>query len=175
MAGNDVIEKLKAQLKLVPHPTGYGAFKEIWKGDRQVTFTNQTSHSGPRASGTSIYFLLAAPNSVQWHKHLSDEGFYWHAGDKVQIHMIHQDGTYSCHVLGDVVKHSDCVAQVVVPHDTWYASELTPNAEYCLYSAVVMPGFEFEDWTEGKREELLKEYPQHEKLILRLTPETAKG
>ncbi|XP_053380350.1 uncharacterized protein LOC123562790 [Mercenaria mercenaria] len=169
MAEDGEIDRLKKQLKLVPHPSGFGAFREMWKGDRQVTFKTRTSHSGTRASGTSIYFLLAAPNCVRWHKHLSDEGFYWHAGGRVQIHMIKEDGTHTCHVLGDVLKHEDCVAQVVVPHDTWYAAELLPDAKYSLYSAVVMPGFEFEDWFEGKRKDMIEQYPQHEKLITKLT------
>jgi len=45
-------------------------------------------HKGPRSTGTSIYFLLARPNTVQWHKHLSDEGFYWHAGGRVNVGSI---------------------------------------------------------------------------------------
>ncbi|KAL4219049.1 hypothetical protein ACF0H5_021632 [Mactra antiquata] len=169
MTEDSEITRIKKQLELVPHPSGYGAFKEKWKGDRQVTFTSKTSHSGPRASGTSIYFLLTAPNSVYWHKHLSDEGFYWHAGGKVKIHMIDEDGKHTSYILGDVVSNTDCIAQIVVPHDTWYAAELLPQSSYSLYSAVVMPGFEFEDWIEGKREDLLKQFPQHTDLITKLT------
>ena len=54
--------------------------------------------------------------------------------------MIKDDGTHTCHVLGDVMKHAECVAQIVVPHDTWYSAELYPDAKFSLYSAVVMPG-----------------------------------
>jgi predicted cupin superfamily sugar epimerase len=47
-------------------------------------------HGGTRAPGTSIYFLLAAPNCVNWHKHLSDEGFYWHAGGRVKVSRFYE-------------------------------------------------------------------------------------
>lgn len=57
-----------------------------------------------------------------------------------QIHMIKDNGELSTVTLGDVVRHVDCVGQVVVPHDTWYAAELEEGSQYSLYSAVVMPG-----------------------------------
>ncbi|WAR31458.1 hypothetical protein MAR_034000 [Mya arenaria] len=163
------IERIKKQLDLGPHPSGYGAFREMFKGDRQVIFTAKTSHSGSRSTGTSIYFLLQRPNSVQWHKHLSDEGFYWHAGGKVIIHLLSDSGELTTTTLGDVTRNEDCACQAVVPHDTWYSAELAPDAQYSLYSAVVIPGFEYEDWIQGKREEMVKQFPQHEELITRLT------
>lgn len=57
-----------------------------------------------------------------------------------QIHMIKDNGELSTVTLGDVVRHVDCVGQVVVPHDTLYAAELEDGSQYSLYSAVVMPG-----------------------------------
>ena len=37
------IERLKTQLQLVPHPSGFGAYRECFKGDRQVVFVSQTA------------------------------------------------------------------------------------------------------------------------------------
>jgi len=54
--------------------------------------------------------------------------------------MISSTGVLTCVTLGDVTRHEECAAQVVVPHDTWYSAELVEDAEYALYSAVVMPG-----------------------------------
>ncbi|MBU0504551.1 MAG: cupin domain-containing protein [bacterium] len=42
---------------------------------------------------------------------------------------------------------------------------------YALVSCVVAPGFEFSDFELGKKEGLLKQYPQHEKIIQELTRE----
>lgn len=57
--------------------------------------------------------------------------------------MLKDSGELTSVTLGDVVSNKDCVGQVVVPHDTWYSAELVQDAEYSLYSAVVMPGIMF--------------------------------
>ena len=57
-----------------------------------------------------------------------------------QIHILKDSGELKSVTLGDVVRNEDCVAQVVVPHDTWYSAELVQDAPYSLYSAVVIPG-----------------------------------
>lgn len=62
MAEEDEIERLKSQLQLVPHPSGYGAFREVWKGDRQVTFTSQTRY---------FTIILIRQVQVQVHKKTS--------------------------------------------------------------------------------------------------------
>ena len=60
----------------------------------------------------------------------------------LKVHIIHKDGSYELFRLGDLTKegNSDCVCQVVVPHDTWYCVELEEGAPYSLFSAVLMPG-----------------------------------
>jgi hypothetical protein len=40
---------------------------------------------------------------------------------------------------------------------------------YTLVGCTVAPGFEFEDFELGNREELIQRYPQHRELIERLT------
>ncbi|XP_071096901.1 uncharacterized protein [Haliotis cracherodii] len=161
------IKQLTDQLNLIPHPEG-GAFREMWRGERMVTFTEETAHGGPRNVGTNIYYMLKAPNFISWHKVLSDEFFYWHAGGTAKVHFLDKDGKHSSVLLGDVLKNPECAYQVLVPHEMWYACELV-DREYVLYSATVMPGFEFKDWLEGKRSEMIQQFPQHEDLITRLT------
>lgn len=73
----------------------------------------------------------------------------------------------------------------------WFASEITRNPQpstgsgkafsqnqgqaghpaYALMGCTVAPGFEFEDFELAKREELVREFPSHRKLIERLTRE----
>ena len=45
-------------------------------------------HDGPRSAGTSIYFLLEKSKFVAWHKHLSEEAFYWHLGGPMRVSVI---------------------------------------------------------------------------------------
>ncbi|XP_064613467.1 uncharacterized protein LOC135477227 [Liolophura sinensis] len=168
MAAKDEIDRLKNLLGLQPHPAGFGSFVENWRAERQVTFVHPTSHDGPRSSSSSIYFMLEGTNFISFHLLLSDEFFYWHAGGKVKIHLIDKDGNHSSHLLGDTLKNPECRYYVAVPHDTWYAAEIIENAPYVLYSAVVAPGWELRDWTEGKKDELSKQYPQHKEKFEKL-------
>ena len=64
-------------------------------------------HDGSRAAGTSIYFLLEAPNFVAWHRHLSEEAFYWHVGGplRVSTHLGREDSSAL------ICKISSCVIQ----------------------------------------------------------------
>ncbi|XP_053381544.1 uncharacterized protein LOC123562809 [Mercenaria mercenaria] len=166
---DDIVKQIKQQLKLDPHPSGAGAFRQLWKGDRDVVFTSKTSHSSARSIGTSIYLLRVAPNCGQWHKHLSDQGFFWHAGGALNIHMLHEDGRYSYDVLCDVTTNENCSGHVIIPHDTWYFAVLSPDASYNLCSEVVMPGFEFEDWSVGSEGDLVEIYPQYNDIIKNIT------
>ncbi|CAG2256075.1 unnamed protein product [Mytilus edulis] len=71
-------------VQMVHHPeTGY--FKEVWRGERHVTFTQETTHDGKRDVGSSIYSLLINPNFISWHQVRSDEIYNWHAGGTLKI------------------------------------------------------------------------------------------
>ncbi|KAK6194838.1 hypothetical protein SNE40_000380 [Patella caerulea] len=161
------MEKLKKILQLEQHPEG-NQFRQVWRGDREMNFVNKTLHDGPRSVGSSIHTLLTSPDFVSWHRVLSDEIYFWHAGGVMKVHLLDDKGNHSHVLLGDVLKNDSYVYQVLIPHDMWYAAEIV-EGDYLLFSAVVIPGFEFRDWTAAKREEMIKEYPQHTDLITRLT------
>ncbi|VDI12290.1 Hypothetical predicted protein [Mytilus galloprovincialis] len=167
MADNE-IQKIVEQFKMVHHPES-GYFKEVWRGERQVTFTQETTHDGKRDVGSSIYSLLINPNFISWHQVRSDEIYNWHAGGTLKVHLIDKDGNHTCTMLGDGVKNPECVYQSIIPHDTWYSAELTEGSKYVLFGAVVFPGWELKDWTEGNKEELIAKFPQHKDLFTRLT------
>ena len=50
-------------LDLKPHPEG-GHYRETWRADAEA---------GKRASGTAIYYLLAAGETGRWHRIDADE------------------------------------------------------------------------------------------------------
>jgi hypothetical protein len=59
--------------------------------------------------------------------------------------------------------------QVVVPRGTWQGSFLNDGGEYALLGCTVAPGFEYADYETASRADLLKEYPEQNDLIVRLT------
>ncbi|ESP00913.1 hypothetical protein LOTGIDRAFT_205189 [Lottia gigantea] len=160
-------EVFKKILNLEPHPEG-NLFAIKWIGDRKVNFVEKTQHDGPRNVGSSINTLLTTPDFISWHRVLSDEIYFWHSGGVMKVHFIGKDGRHEFQILGDVLKNNAAQYQVVIPHDVWYAAEVI-EGEHVLFSAVVMPGFEFKDWIAGDRGAMIAEFPQHRDLITRLT------
>jgi len=61
------------------------------------------------------------------------------------------------------------VVQMVVPAGTWFGGYLSGGGHYALMGTTVAPGFEFEDFEIGSREELLKAFPGAQEEILRLS------
>ena len=76
-----IVNNWVKQLELTPHPEG-GYYKEIIKGEWDETTS--------RASYSSIYFLLTHDNISHFHRIDVDEIWYYHAGDSLTVHMIHQ-------------------------------------------------------------------------------------
>lgn len=137
-------------LGLVAHPEG-GWYRRTQTSAQQI----RTGH-GLRPSMTAIYYLLAEGEYSAWHRLSSQESWYFHEGDAMQIHTW-RSGRLGCQKLG--MDGRLCQPQAVVDADTWFASELTPSPGqprqgYTLVSCVVSPGFDFADWCLAKPEDL---------------------
>ena len=78
--------------------------------------------------------------------------------------MIDENGNYSSVRLGSNPENGE-VFHFTIPHGTWFAASVEEPDSYALVGCTVSPGFHFDDFELGKREELLKLFPQHEKLI----------
>ena len=61
--------------------------------------------------------------------------------------------------------------QAVVSAGCWLASHVWDWKSYALVGCTVAPGFDFEDFEMGKREELMAVFPQQREIIRRLTRE----
>lgn len=115
-------------LGLQPHPEG-GWYSETWRGDEI-----------PRASGTSIYFLLEAHQSSDWHRVDAVEIWHWYAGSSMELH-IHEDDKTRVEILGNDLSGGQR-PQRIVPKGAWQKS--IPIDGWVLVGCTVSPGFEFE-------------------------------
>ena len=78
------------------------------------------------------------------------------------------DGHGRAIVLGpDVTRGQQ--PQVLVPGGVWQGSVLEPGGAYALLGCTVAPGFDYEDYESGRRDELLAAYPEFADLIRRLS------
>jgi predicted cupin superfamily sugar epimerase len=129
------------RLKLIEHPEG-GFYREYYRSSITVP-----TAGGPRSAATSIWFCLPVGVVSHLHRLANDEIWYWHEGGPVIVHIIHPDGRYEQVELG--------------AHTHTYAA----------VSAMVAPGFDFEDFELAERDKLTALYPDHEETIRRLTKE----
>jgi uncharacterized protein len=157
---------------------------------KSATSGGQPEARTARVASTAIYFLLEGQNFSAFHRLRSDELWHFYAGSPLVVHVIDPAGEYSSILLGN---HPDLghVFQSVVKAGCWFASELAQNSDvsqkqqdplsphrvgsrhssWALAGCTVAPGFEFEDFELARREELVREVPQHRELIERLTRE----
>jgi predicted cupin superfamily sugar epimerase len=154
------------KLKLAPHPEG-GYFRQTYKSDLIIP-GEAINHCGARAASTAIYFLLEGENFSAFHRLRSDEMWHFYAGSPLVVHVLSPDRSYATILLGSDPEARQ-VFQAVVPAGHWFASHVASWKGWALVGCTVAPGFEFEDFEIGKREELVKEYPEHADIIRRLT------
>jgi predicted cupin superfamily sugar epimerase len=160
------IEKLGLQ----PHPEG-GWFRETYRSDESFSKEHLSElYSGDRNFSTQIYYLLEHNDQSFFHRLKSDE--FWHfytGGSAAEIILLSEHGMKRLLVGSDPEKGESY--QVLIPKNTWFAAHLCNKSSYALVGCTVSPGFDFDDFEMGSRSDLLKDFPEHEKVILELTPD----
>lgn len=158
-------EKLIDQLQLKPLPLEGGFFRETYRSELECG----VSGAGKlRASSTCIYFMITSNSFSAFHKLPSDEIWHFYCGDSVKLHTIDASGNLEVTLLGSPMfeKHAP---QMVVRAGQWQAAKLCDGGTFALLGCTVSPGFDFEDYVHGNRNELLDLFPQHSNIILQLT------
>lgn len=145
------------KLLLLPHPEG-GYYRETYRSEEMCE-----TKRGIRPVATAIYFLLGKDNFSAFHRIKSDELWHFHAGDPLEVFEIDQNGELIVHLIGKDV------FQTCIKANSWFASRTRKGGEYSLVSCTVSPGFDFKDFEMGERNELVKTFQAHEKIITELT------
>lgn len=156
------------RLRLEAHPEG-GYFRQTYRAD--LTWAKAAlpaGFSGGRAASTAIYFLLEGENFSAFHRLRSDEVWHFYDGEPLVVHVIEPEGKVSRILMGRDVEAGQ-VLQVVVKAGCWFASHVADWSSFALVGCTVAPGFDFDDFEMGRREELRARYPLHAELIERLT------
>lgn len=155
-------------LGLRPHPEG-GYYRETYRADETLqSHSLPQRYGGPRSFCTAIYYLLTSEDCSSMHRVKSDELFHFYLGDPVEMLLLFPDGTGKSVILGpDVLKgmHLQCA----VPREVWQGCRLAGKGQFALMATTVSPGFEFDDFELGNRDELVRLYPRFEEKIRALT------
>lgn len=158
--------ELVEYLNLDGHVEG-GFFRRTYASD----YTLLTRAGDRRLSMTSIFYLLAAQSPIgHFHLNQSDIVHYFHLGDPITYHLLYPNGDYQRVVMGPDLRQGQRL-QLTVPGGVWKASEIPKDGGhgFGLISEAVSPGFEYADMTLGRQDQMLARFPQHQKLVKRLS------
>ncbi len=157
------------KLNLKKHPEG-GFYHELYSSSESISDDELSKHSfsGQRKLITSIYFLLEKNDVSHFHSLKSDELWFYHYGSSLTLFLIFPNGKLEKRKLGFNIENGE-LPQVLVPAGCIYGAVLNDTNWFSLVGCVVSPGFDFQDFTLYKREDLLKKYPQHKDIIIKLT------
>lgn len=148
--------------ELESHPEG-GYFRQTGASSQLVT--SATGLQVPLY--TNILFLIKENNFSNFHQLKSNEVWYYHAGNPLTVHCIDpESGHYYTVKLGDDISKGQLL-QYEVPAGIIFGSSV--DTDYSLVSAMVSPGFDFREFALFKKDELIEKFPQHEKIIEKLT------
>lgn len=154
------LEEIIAAYRLERHPEG-GWFREVHRSSRPLG--QIPGYPEGRAAFTAIYFLLARGDFSAFHRLRSEEAWIHLAGDPLELILMGREVRRVN--LGPATGGGSPVA--VVPAGELQAARTL--GEYTLSACIVVPGFEFADFSMPPREDLLREYPDRRELILAFT------
>lgn len=145
------------KLQMTAHPEG-GFYKETYRSKEQMK-----TQSGKRNISTAIYFLLQDQQKSNFHKIKSDEQWFHHLGETLEISYIFENELHQI-FLGNNPENGE-VLQATIPANTWFASRLKSGKGFGLVSCTVAPGFDFQDFEMAKKSDLLAQYPALKNII----------
>ena len=137
MSSQEYVKKLK----MLPHPEG-GYYKENFRSEKTFQFEGIEEE---RSICTSIYFLLEKGQTSSLHRIKSDEIWYFHDGQTLEIIELDSNGNETITRLGKDILNGE-VLQHVVPAGIWFGARLAAHSEFCLVGCQVSPGFDFKDF-----------------------------
>lgn len=146
------------KLEMLPHPEG-GYYKETYRSKNTIKNVDRKA----RNISTAIFFLLERQQKSHLHKIKSDELWFHHQGETLEIIYI-QNGQLHNIYLGSDLEVGE-VLQATIPANTWFASRVKSGEGFSLVSCTVAPGFDFEDFEMARKADLILQYPNLETII----------
>lgn len=158
------------KLYLQPHPEG-GYFSETYRSNEYIAQDHLPArYTGNRSFSTGIYFLVKGGEFSSLHRIQSDEMWHFYSGTSLTVYAIDLLGEMQQVHLGSNPEKGE-VFQAVIPAGYWFGSIVEEPEGFALVGCTVAPGFDFVDFELASRQELAKQFPQHQDIITKLTRE----
>ena len=156
-----------ARLQLEPLPLEGGFFRRSYTASQKLDL----GKGYQQPLGTGIYFLLQAGDFSAFHWLIEDELYHFYLGAPIELFELSPENGLKRTELGQDISRGQQV-QYPVMKNRWHGSRLITGGQWALLGTTMAPGFVWEDFKLGKREQLLSEYPAHMEIILALTRTT---
>jgi predicted cupin superfamily sugar epimerase len=125
----------------------------------------ETHRDAHRSSGHWL-FLPGAFSS--FHKVRNNEELWLIHVGRVLVHVLDPDGAHHVLRLGTDLAAGERPV-VTVPVNYWQAAEIPEGTPFAFGTNVCAPPFSYEEFAIARREDLLRDFPNHADLIMRLT------
>jgi predicted cupin superfamily sugar epimerase len=156
------------KLHLSRHPEG-GYYRRTYRSKESISKEHLPDRfSGPRALLTAIYYLLPGNEVSRFHRLQSDEVWHFHAGSSLTLYIIDDAGSLVQSQLGANIERGEAL-QMVIEAGKWFGALVNDPTSYSLVGCTVSPGFEYEDFQIGDRQDLIQKFPKHHRIIEKLT------
>ena len=154
-------EQIIAELGLEPLPEEGGFFRQTYLAtDRIASSSLPDRYEQDMAASTAICALLTAVDFSAMHILETDEIFHHYLGDPLEMLLLHPDGSGEVFILGPDID-AGMRPQKLVPRSVWQGSRPVPDSPfgYTLLGTTMAPGFTWEGFRLGGRDELVDRYP----------------
>lgn len=154
------------RLGLARHPEG-GFFRETYRAQGTIAAV-PAARGGPRSFSTAIYYLLPADDVSRLHRLRSDELFHFYLGSPLTVHLLDEREGYRRISLGREVEEGQAL-QAAVAAGVWFGATVDRPGSFALVGCTVAPGFDFADFEQARRQELVARFPEQREVVERLT------
>ena len=120
------------------------------------------------ACRTCGHWLFQEGDMSAFHRVFNNEELWLIHEGSLHVHVISPEGEHTMLKVGTDFDAGERPV-IIVPVGHWQAAELPEGVPYAFGSNVCAPGFSWDEFELGQREDLLRAFPQHEELIRRLT------
>ena len=156
----DVIERLN----LEPLELEGGFYRRTYETTQSINLNKGFD----QPLGTAIYFLLTEDNFSALHWLEEDEVYHFYLGDAVELYELTPGEGMKRTILSHQIDAGHQVQYPVIKH-RWHGSRLAEGGKWALLGTTMAPGFAWDDFKLGKRDELIREFPKHRATIESLT------
>lgn len=164
-------EQIIKALKMQPLPLEGGYYTVTHIAEEQFEpEVLPARYKTSRALSGAIYYLVTAEQFSALHKLPTDEIYYYHYGDPLEMLFLGPEGQSERIMLG-MQLDSGQRPQHLAPRHWWHGSRPLPGQSYgfTLVSTSMAPAYQEGDAIFGERDELVSQYPGFRDLVISLT------